>query len=97
MAQIEQVASGSTPTTSTTTPDQGGLLSLWDETLPAKDGTTMVEWLSSTFHQHKKRLFGAVRASHQSQLFLNKLKEKGDAGTYPDVSTPPSFLLILSC
>ncbi|KAI9430876.1 hypothetical protein BJY52DRAFT_1232302 [Lactarius psammicola] len=88
MAQIEQVASGSKTTTTTTTtstpPEQESLLTLWDETLPAQDGTTMVEWLSSTFHQHKKRLFGAVRASHQSQLFLNKMKERHDAGNFPD-------------
>ena len=44
----------------------------------------MVEWLAPTFNQHKKRLFGAVRASHQSELFLNKMREKHEAGKYPE-------------
>ena len=78
MAQIEQDASASlkptiiTITPSTTTPEQGELLSLWDETQSGRNGTTMVEWLASTFYQHKKRLFDAVRASQQSQLFLTR-------------------------
>src|ERR1700679_4327848 len=43
----------------------------------------MVEWLAPTFNQHKKRLFGAVRASHQSELYLNKMREKHAAGNFP--------------
>ena len=69
-----------------TNAEQEWLSNLWEETAPAQDNTTMVEWLSNVFHQHKKRLQGAVRASHQSQLFLNKMKEKKEAGQYPDVS-----------
>ena len=43
----------------------------------------MVEWLAPTFNQHKKRLFGAVRASHQSELYLNKMREKHSSGNFP--------------
>ena len=43
----------------------------------------MVEWLAPTFNQHKKRLFGAVRASHQSELYLNKMRKKHSSGNFP--------------
>ncbi|KAI0245352.1 hypothetical protein BJV78DRAFT_1158704 [Lactifluus subvellereus] len=83
MAQIEAVPS--TSTTPTPPPqEEVNFQSLWDETSPAKDLTTMVEWLAPTFNNHKKRLFGAVRASHQSQLFLDRIREKHSAGELPD-------------
>ena len=45
--------------------------------------TTMVEWLAPTFNHHKKRLIGAVRGSHQSQLYLDKIRETHEAGKLP--------------
>jgi hypothetical protein len=51
---------------------------------PAKDLTSMVEWLAPTFNNHKKRLFGAVRAAHQSQLYLQRIQENHAAGKFPD-------------
>ena len=44
----------------------------------------MVEWLAPTFNNHKKRLFGAVRAAHQSQLYLQRIRENHQAGKFPD-------------
>jgi hypothetical protein len=44
----------------------------------------MVEWLAPTFNNHKKRLFGAVRSAHQSQLYLQRIQENHAAGKFPD-------------
>jgi hypothetical protein len=74
----EQVAS-----TSTSIPPMDDL-NLWDETAPSKDLTTMVEWLAPTFNKHKGNLFRAVKGSHQSQLHLDKMVEKHDAGRFPE-------------
>lgn len=79
----EQVASTSTSTSSIPQVD-GMQQNLWDETEPSKDLTTMVEWLAPTFNKHKGNLFRAVKSSHQSQLFLDKMVEKHDAGRFPE-------------
>ncbi|KAI0282248.1 hypothetical protein BC826DRAFT_974285 [Russula brevipes] len=74
-----------TSASSTPPPNQESLLqNLWDETAPAKDLTSMVEWLAPTFNNHQKRLFGAVRASHQSFLYLQRIRENHEAGKFPD-------------
>jgi hypothetical protein len=44
----------------------------------------MVEWLAPTFNGHKKRLFGAVRSSHQSHMYLSKMRESHEAGKLPE-------------
>jgi hypothetical protein len=43
-----------------------------------------VEWLATTYHSHQKRLVGAVRGSHQSQLYLDRVKERHEAGRLPE-------------
>ena len=57
--------------------------------------TTMVEWLAPTFNHHKKRLFGAVRGSHQSQLYLDRIRETHEAGKLPhfiaDLAAPKAL------
>jgi hypothetical protein len=54
-----------------------------------------VEWLAPTFSNHQKRVFGAVRSSHSSQLYLNKIKERHEAGKFPksieDLATPKAL------
>jgi hypothetical protein len=42
-----------------------------------------VEWLAPTFNGHQKRVFGAVRGSHSSQLYLDKIRERHQAGKLP--------------
>jgi len=44
----------------------------------------MVEWLAPTYNNHQKRIFGAVRGSYQSQLYLDKMREKHEAGKLPE-------------
>lgn len=46
-----------------------------------------MEWLAPTFHTHQKRVFGAVRGSHSSQLYLDKIKERHVAGRLPKTIT----------
>ena len=62
---------------------------------PSKETTTIVEWLAPTYNSHQKRLFGAVRGSHQSQLYLDRVREKHTAGELPksiaDLSAPKAL------
>jgi hypothetical protein len=62
---------------------------------PAKDTTTIVEWLAPTYNNHQKRVFGAVRGSHSSQLYLNKIRERHEAGKLPksiqDLAAPKAL------
>jgi hypothetical protein len=43
-----------------------------------------VEWLATTYHTHQKRLIGAVRGSYQSQLYLDRVKERHEAWRLPE-------------
>lgn len=62
---------------------------------PSKDTTTIVEWLAPTYNNHQKRVFGAVRGSHSSQLYLNKIRERHEAGKLPksiqDLAAPKAL------
>jgi hypothetical protein len=83
-ASTEQVASTSTSTNTITSTQDADGMDLWDETAPSKDLTTMVEWIAPTYNKHKGNLQRAVKGSHQSQLHLDKMVEKHDAGRFPD-------------
>jgi hypothetical protein len=54
-----------------------------------------VEWLAPTFNSHQKRVFGAVRGSHSSQLYLDRIKERHEAGKFPksieDLAAPKAL------
>jgi hypothetical protein len=54
-----------------------------------------VEWLAPTFSSHQKRVFGAVRSSHSSQLYLDRIKERHEAGKFPksieDLAAPKAL------
>jgi hypothetical protein len=54
-----------------------------------------VEWLAPTYHSHQKRVFSAVRNSHQSQLYLDRIREKHEAGKQPktisDLNAPKAL------
>ncbi|KAF8478758.1 hypothetical protein F5888DRAFT_1865078 [Russula emetica] len=98
MPQIQEIpASPATPPIQTPPPLQVGenFQTLWDETSPSKDTTSIVEWLAPTYHSHQKRVFGIVRNSHQSQLYLDRLREKHEAGKFPksiqDLNAPKAL------